>query len=191
MTICIFSGTFNPIHNGHIKMADFALKNFNFDKIIFIPAYIPPHKQVGLDLAQHRLSMVKIATSINPRFEVSDIEYKENAPSYSVNTVKKIIKKYNIKERLNFIIGTDAFKKIESWYHSDELKNLVHFIVFPRIGDDIESIKSEFKQKGWDFEIVECDFFNVSSTEIRKNFSSNQIDKKVKDYINGHDLYRN
>ena len=101
------------------------------------------------------------------------------------------IKKYNIKERLNFIIGTDAFKKIESWYHSDELKNLVHFIVFPRIGDDIESIKSEFKQKGWDFEILECDFFNVSSTQIRKNVSSNQIDKKVKDYINGHDLYRN
>ena len=67
----------------------------------------------------------------------------------------------------------------------------MHFIVFPRIGDDIESIKSEFKQKGWDFEILECDFFNVSSTQIRKNVSSNQIDKKVKDYINGHDLYRN
>ena len=75
MSICIFPGTFNPIHQAHIKMAEFALEHYGFDKIIFIPSYIPPHKALNKDLAVHRLNMVKIAISSNPKFELSDIEY--------------------------------------------------------------------------------------------------------------------
>ena len=76
MKFCVFPGTFNPIHDGHIKMAEFALKKYNFDKVIFIPSYIPPHKDVETNLAEHRFNMVKMATSFNPKFDVSDIEYK-------------------------------------------------------------------------------------------------------------------
>ena len=189
MKLCIFPGTFNPIHNAHIKMAEFALKKFEFDKIIFIPSYFPPHKKIDKNLAQHRFNMVKLAISNNKNFEISDIEYKSEGKSYSLITVKKLIEQYNIQGRLNFIIGTDAFVKLENWYKAEELKNLVHFIVFPRRGDWDEKTYSEFRKNGWDFELVNCLIMDISSTEIRNSDKQN-IDKKVEDYIKEYGLYK-
>lgn len=189
MNICVFAGTFNPIHNAHIKMAEFALEKFGFDKIIFIPSFIPPHKEIDANLSQHRLNMVKLAISNNPKFEISDIEYKLGGKSYSICTVKQILEQYNIKGRLNFIIGTDAFSKLKSWYHSDELKDLVHFIVFPRRGDGNEDMYKEFKNNGWDFEVVNSVLMDISSTEIRKR-KKYDINKEVKDYIEVNELYK-
>ncbi len=182
MSICIFPGTFNPIHEAHIKMAEFALKKYGFEKIIFIPAYIPPHKDISKNLAYHRLQMVKIATQNNPKFEVSDIEYSSEGKSYSLITVKKIIEEYGLKDKINFIIGTDAFEKIESWYKVDELKQLVHFIVFPR-GVELTK-KSDF-----DYEMAPMSYINISSTEIREKHT-NTI-KQVKEYMDKNGLYGN
>lgn len=185
MAICIFPGTFNPIHNAHIKMAEFALKKYGFEKIIFIPSYIPPHKNVDKELAQHRFNMVKLAISNNKRFEISDIEYKCEEKSYTLITVKKIIEEYNIKERINLIIGTDAFKNIKSWYKVDELKLLVHFIVFPRGMDNIYSKDFE----GFSYEITKMNKIDISSTDLR-NFHKYEItEDKVKEYINRNELY--
>lgn len=72
MKLCIFAGTFNPIHRAHLKMAELALEEYGFDKILFIPAYNPPHKDV--ELSEHRYNMVKLAIQNNPKFEISDIE---------------------------------------------------------------------------------------------------------------------
>ena len=189
MNICIFPGTFNPIHNAHIKMAEFALEKFKFDKIIFIPSYIPPHKEINQNLAEHRFNMVKLAISNNKKFEISDVEYKSEGKSYSLITVKKIIEQYNIKDRLNFIIGTDAFVKLDTWYHAEELKNLVHFIVFPRRGDGDEKTYEEFKQNGWDFELANFEYVDISSTEIREQ-NVQKTSKEVEDYIETYGLYK-
>ena len=183
MSICVFPGTFNPIHDGHIKMAEFAINNFGFSKIIFIPSYIPPHKDLESNLAEHRYKMVELAIKDNPKFEVSDIEYKNEAKSYSLITVKKIIEQYDIKNRLNFIIGTDAFAKIDSWYRAEELKNLVHFIVFKRKGVGVEN------KDGWDYELAEMDYVNVSSTDIRAK-KSLKLNKNVEGYIKENGLYK-
>ena len=180
MKICIFPGTFNPIHEAHLKMAEFALTNYGFDKVIFIPSYMPPHKELNRNLAKHRFNMVKLAAAANPKFEVSDIEYKNEGKSYSLITIKKIITEYEIKEKLNFLIGTDAFEKIDSWYKADEIKPLVHFIVFPR------GVKLSDKS-GWDYEMAPLKFLDVSSTDIRK--SHNETIKEVKEYIEKNDLY--
>lgn len=188
MSICIFPGTFNPIHNAHINMAEFALQKFKFDKIIFIPSYIPPHKDVDKNLALHRFNMVKLAISNNKKFEISDIEYKAENKSYSLITVKKIIEQYNIKGRLNFIIGSDAFVELDNWYKAEELKNLVHFIVFPRRGAGDTNIYEKFRQNGWDFELVNYLFMDVSSTTIRNSDKKN-LNNKVKDYIKEYGLY--
>ena len=184
MTICVFPGTFNPIHIAHLKMAQFVLENYGFEKVIFIPSYIPPHKQVDSNLAKHRYNMVKLAIQSNPRFEISDIEYKSEGKSYTLITVKKIKELYNIEDRLNFIIGTDAFKNIKTWYKADELKELVHFLVFPRGEDVIEP--SDFE--GYDYELVDCKKFDVSSTEIRNEHNIEEIDE-VKEYIRENELY--
>ncbi|MBQ7763963.1 nicotinate (nicotinamide) nucleotide adenylyltransferase [bacterium] len=181
MTICIFPGTFNPIHEGHLKMAEFALEKFKFEKIIFIPAYIPPHKEIDSSLSEHRYNMVKLAIEKNPKFEISDIEYKNEGKSYSLITVKKIMEQYCIKDRLNFIIGTDAFAKIESWYKAEDLKKLVHFIVFPRKGDEINGFKD------WDWELTDMNYIDISSTEIREGVKKN---KDLEGYIKKYGLYK-
>ena len=182
MSICIFPGSFNPIHEGHIKMAEYALKKYSFEKIIFIPAYIPPHKEINKNLANHRYRMVELAIANNPKFDISDIEYQSEGKSYSLITVQKIIEQYNIKDRLNFMIGTDAFAKINTWYKPEELKKLVHFIVFPRRGDNILGLED------WDYEITEMDFIDISSTEIRSG-KDNNLDK-VEEYIKENGLYK-
>ena len=97
MSICIFPGTFNPIHYGHLKMAEFALEKYNFEKIIFIPSYLPPHKEINKDLANHRYKMVELAIKENPNFEISDIEYKSEGKSYSIITVKKLLNNIILK----------------------------------------------------------------------------------------------
>ncbi len=189
MKICIFPGTFNPIHDGHLKMAEYALKKHNFDKVIFIPAYIPPHKNVDKNLANHRLNMVKLAVSKEPKFEVSDIEYSSENKSYTINTVQKIIEKFNIKEKLNFIIGTDAFINLKNWYKPEELKKLVHFIVFPRLGSVDEQAFKTYRENGWDFELTTAECINISSTDIRKNNLKNSMNKEVEEYIKNNGLY--
>ena len=78
MKLCVFQGTFNPIHKAHLLMAEFILKNYEFDKILFIPAFKPPHKDYDEKLTPHRLEMVKLAIQNNMHFEVSDIEYDKN-----------------------------------------------------------------------------------------------------------------
>ncbi len=181
MAICIFPGTFNPIHEGHLKMAEFALKKYNFEKIIFIPAYLPPHKEIDQNLAEHRFNMVELAIKNNPKFQISDIEYLSEGKSYSLITVKKIIEQYCINGRLNFIIGTDAFAKINTWYKADELKELVHFIVFPRKGTLIKD------KQNWDYELAEMDSVDISSTEIREGLLQ---DRNVEGYIKEHGLYK-
>lgn len=183
MSICIFPGTFNPIHEGHIKMAEYALKKYKFDKIIFIPAYIPPHKDIDSKLAEHRYKMVELAIKNYPKFEVSDIEYQSEGKSYSLITVKKIIEQFSVKNRLNFIIGTDAFAKIDSWYHAEELKSLVHFIVFNRRNEKVENIT-----EGWDFEYSDMDYIDISSTEIRSGKA--EINNIMEDYIKEYGLYK-
>lgn len=190
MKICLFQGTFNPIHKIHLKMADYVIQNYNFDKVIFIPAFKPPHKKYDASMAQHRFNMVKLATKINPRFAVSDIEYKNNKKSYTYPTVKEIYEKENLNEKINFIIGTDAFEKIETWYETNKLKDLVKFIVFKR--DYKLDLKKfdELKSKGYDFTFADMTFEDISSTQIRNSKDiTNLVPDTIKEYIIKNELY--
>ena len=84
MKLCVFQGTFNPIHKAHLRVAQDVISHYDFDKILFIPAYNPPHKNADLDFSKHRLKMVQLAVKINPRFEVSDIEFKREGQVFGV-----------------------------------------------------------------------------------------------------------
>ena len=165
-----------------------------FDKILFIPAYIPPHKDVESELAQHRLNMVKLAIENNKHFEVSDIEYRRNGNSYTYLTILELRKIYG-EDKINFLIGTDAFEKIERWYETDKLKELLRFIVFPRC-DKFEKNDFEYlRLKGYDFEFASMDYIDVSSTEVRDNLNNgkgiNNLEiPKVTEYIKEHGLYK-
>ncbi len=187
MSICIFPGTFNPIHIAHIKMAEFAVEYYKFDRVIFIPAYIPPHKEISANLARHRYNMVKLAAATNTHFEVSDIEFNSEGPSYTLFTVKKICELYNINKKLDLLIGTDAFGTVKNWYKADELKNLVHFIVFPRCDKLKEEDFSYYKEAGYDFEFAPMKYIEISSTQLRAGQGQSLM--KVGEYIKANGLY--
>lgn len=194
MKLCIFSGTFNPIHKAHLKMAEYVLANYGFDKIIFIPAYKPPHKDYDTNMCIHRFNMVKLAIQHNPHFEISDIEYQSEGKSYSYITALKLKEQYKTDEKINFIIGTDAFKKIETWYESEKFKNLVDFIVFIR---ENETVNLEYlEDKGYNFKFAKMPFIDISSTNLRQKIAngesiSNLVTEEVEEYINKNGLYKN
>ena len=195
MKLCVFQGTFNPIHRAHLDMAEYVLKNFGFEKILFIPAAVPPHKDYDSSLALHRLNMVRLATAYNPQFEVSDIEYKFKGKSYSYLTACELYKQYNIDGRINFIIGTDAFEKIETWYETDKFKKLVDFIVFVRENNFDEKRFKRLKDNGYNYRILSMPFEDISSTELREKIKNNQpvnnlVTKEVEEYIQKNGLYK-
>ena len=197
MKLCVFQGTFNPIHNAHIRLAKYALNKYNFDKLLFIPAYKPPHKECNCNAAIDRLNMAKIAISDEnePKFEVSDIEYQREEKSYTYLTICKLYEIYKPTGKIWFIIGTDAFDNIESWYKANELKKLVKFIVFPR-ENNVDFDKYDFlKLKGYDYVCENLSFKNISSTDLREKIIHSEsidtfINNKVKEYIEKNELYK-
>lgn len=196
MRLCVFQGTFNPIHKVHLEVAKFAKEYYNFERILFIPAYIPPHKSVDKNLALHRFNMVKLAISEYNGFDISDIEYKREGNSYTYNTILELRKAYNITdEKINFLIGTDAFIKIRTWYKTDKLKELVHFIVFKRTNKFNKDDFNELRGFGYDFEFAPMNYIDVSSTRLRENLgngiSINDMElPKIREYIKEHGLYQ-
>lgn len=196
MKLCVFQGTFDPIHNAHIRIAKFAQDYFKFDKFLFIPAKDPPHKNLDSEMSIHRFNMVKLALSESDEFEVSDIEFKKEGKSYTYLTILDLYKNYKIDGKINFLIGTDAFCKIQSWYESDKLKELVKFLVFDR-GYKFDNLEiQKLVDCGYDFEFVNLEFFDVSSSDIREKLKSNidvsdLINDKVGEYIKTYGLYKN
>lgn len=198
MNICLFCGTFNPIHNAHLRMAQYVLRNFKFDKILFIPSYTPPHKLVEGVTSQQRFDMVNLAIEGKSRFEVSDIEFvlaERFEKSYTYLTIQELRKIYNTVEKFYFIIGTDAFEKIESWYEADKLKHFVKFIVSRR-EDDCELERFDYlREKGYDFDFTNLAFYDISSTDLRLKIKDGEsinglVPEKVEDYIIENGLYR-
>lgn len=193
MELCVFQGTFNPIHNAHLRVAEYVLNKYGFDKFVFIPAANPPHKECDSNFSLHRLKMVQLAVLTNPKFEVSDIEYRREGKSYTYLTIKELYKVYG---KVSFIIGTDAFKKIESWYETDKLKKLVKFIVFIREDNFNISEYDYLKDKGYDFEFQTLSYQDISSTELREKIKQGEdikdfVPVKVEEYIKENGLYRN
>ena len=199
MKICLFQGTFNPIHNAHLQICEYAKKHFDFDKIILIPAARPPHKNIDEESAVHRLNMAEIAAKDIDYIEVSDIEYQRDDISYTVPTVEEIYEKYPVDGMINFIIGTDAFKNIESWYETEKLKKMVDFVLFVR--EDEQSLKADetylqkLRQKGYNYRMMKMPFVDISSTQKKKNIHNSVpikalVPDGVAKYIDKYGLYR-
>jgi len=196
MNLTVFAGTFNPIHIAHLILAEFVRAELDSEKILFIPSYIPPHRQTELVEAAHRYNMVKLAIQDNPYFDVSDIEFKLTGKSYTVNTLKRLYDQFpDIKGKINFIIGTDAFLNIESWYQPKELVKLANFIILARNGSpDAERIIKNIKLKGIEYTILETPIVEVSASFIRKRIRSGKsikylVAEPVRKYIEDYDLY--
>ncbi len=198
MSICVYQGSFNPIHNAHLEAAKYVHDRLGFEKIVFIPAFIPPHKSskdFNFDNAMHRLNMVELAVKEIPYFDVSAVEYTRNKPSYTYDTIVQIKDIVKPEGKINFIIGTDAFIKIESWHKADELKKLINFLLFAREENFDEKPFIGLKNKGYGYELMNMPYIDISSSLIRERVKQNKnicdiVPLKVEEYIKQNGLYK-
>jgi nicotinate-nucleotide adenylyltransferase len=197
MKLCVYFGTFNPIHTAHLAVAEGVKEQLNIDKVFFIPAYNPPHRQNDLVDPIDRLNMAKLAVCGNKSFEVSDIEYKREGKSYTYITIKELMKIIpNLSEKIDFIIGTDAFSHIDSWYEVKKLSKLVRFVIIPREENfDTEHLFERIELKDFDYAVVNLPFIDISSSYIRKLIKEGKsikylVSDEVADYIKNNGLYK-
>ena len=196
MNLTIFAGTFNPIHIAHLIVAESVSAELNAEKILFIPSFIPPFKNGDVADAVHRLNMVKLAIKNNPYFEVSDIELKLQGTSYSYNTIQELYRQNpEIKEKINFIIGADAFNHIETWYKHEELAKLINFIVLARPkSKEVEEIVGNLSLKDFSYQFVEAPRIDISSSYVRQRIKAKKsikylVTNEVENYIIENKLY--
>jgi nicotinate-nucleotide adenylyltransferase len=151
MRLGIMGGTFDPIHLGHLRAAEEIYWAFGLDRIIFVPAARPPHKEeVVVASALHRYEMVSLATVFTPYFTVSPIELTRPGHSYSVETLREFRKMYGAKASLYFVVGVDAFLEMSGWKQARELFSLARVIVTARPGwrlDEVEGLLTAEQRK--------------------------------------------
>ena len=195
----IMGGTFDPIHVGHLIIAETVREALSLSEVLFIPASIPPHKpDQPVMAAEHRLVLVKLATNSNPFFQVLDIEFRRKGPSYSYDTLKALIQEYGRQQEFCFIIGGDEVNSILSWYRAEELFSLCHFAAAKRQGSPISL--SEIRKKFGDaalsrIHLVTTPELEISSTDIRRRLQEGRsirylVPEEVEAYIYKEGLYQ-
>ena len=142
MRIGVMGGTFDPIHLGHLRAAEEIYWAFELDRIIFVPAARPPHKEEEVEAsALHRYEMVSLATATTPYFSVSPIELNRPGRSYSVETIREFRKLHGEESNIYFIMGVDAFQDIATWKGAKELLSLAQVIVTARPGWRLDEVE--------------------------------------------------
>ncbi|HEY6306987.1 MAG TPA: nicotinate-nucleotide adenylyltransferase [Candidatus Angelobacter sp.] len=141
MKVAFFGGTFDPVHRGHLVIAQVAAEKFGLSLIYFAPADIPPHKQERkLTAFQHRFAMLALATAEDQRFVPSLLDAPTGQPNYSVETVRRLKSTLGKSDKLYFLIGIDAFKEISLWHQPAELLGECEFIVVSRPGYSLADV---------------------------------------------------
>jgi len=190
MKICLFGGTFDPPHIGHLLIAQTVCEAEKFDKVLFIPANKPPHKKISTNI-RHRLSMLKIAIEGNPNFEISDVEIKRGGISYSIDTIKKIKQQINNNDELSFLIGSDSLFEFQNWKEPREILKICKVLIAIRPGFRPSDIPSWILHR---IQFANIPRFEISSSNIRSRWIENKtirymVTLPVWDYINEHKLY--
>ena len=187
-SLCLFGGTFDPIHIGHIAIANAVADNFNIQKVLFMPCGNPYHKKNNtIANANHRYNMVLEAIYEYPNLDVSFMEINRAGPTYTIDTIEELKKILPQHAKIYIIIGYDQFLEFQTWKDSQKLLKLCEFIVIPRLNFDKKLVK---KQK---FHILDFDPMEISSTKIRKNIKKYAylLPIGTRNYIKTHDLYNN
>ena len=179
--IGILGGTFDPIHNGHLKYAKEAADRYGLDRVFFIPTGNPPHKVTYLvTAAKRRLAMVKAATECDSRFETKSYEVDREGETYTVETLREIKKDYPDAE-LYYLIGTDVLMNLIKWKESAEVFKMTSFICASRdsdFGKEHEDMLKTLRSAGCRIEMMDFEPLEISSTQIREMFRDTDEAKK-------------
>ena len=187
MNIGVLGGTFDPPHDAHLRIAERSVDQFHLDKVIFIPSGNPWQKKDATSY-RHRYEMTKILIEDSNYFEISDIENSEKNPSYTFETLNKL---NHPKEKLYFILGSDAAINIKTWKNYELLSNLTNFLIALRSEDNIDVVDNNFP---FDYEIISGDKLDLSSTTLRNKLKEENIEVSelpfgILNYIKENSLY--
>jgi len=182
----IFGGTFDPIHNGHLHLIKSILDLEKFERLVIVPAGDPWQKETEASSKQ-RLEMLELAIA-GVGVEISECELNRVGPSYAIDTVKELRDEFPA-EQYTWVLGSDAFAKIETWHKIEELVELVDFLVVVRPGSSSPTPSLKMR-----FEIIELGALDISATAIRKKIATRQsvaelVPDQVWQYIKTNGLY--
>ncbi len=190
-------GTFNPIHLGHLMIAEEARQTFHLDKILFIPSYSTPNKVVHGATAAQRLAMTRLATADNPYFAVSDLEIRRKGNSYTADTLKFLKKLYGPSYILYFIAGTDTIQDLPNWSRPEEILSLCQFVgaTRPDGTESIGRIIEHFGELGKHILKLTVPTMQISSTELRRRIRDGlsvryMMPPAVVEYIRKNGVYQ-
>jgi nicotinate-nucleotide adenylyltransferase len=213
LRVGLLGGTFDPVHNGHIEVAETALRLARLDAVYFVTSFDPPHKsRKGIANFLDRHAMVALALVNKPKLIPSSMEYARAGKSYSVDTVRQLRNTLGATSKIFFLIGMDAFLEISSWKEHSILPELCSFIIFSRPGltreDLLTALQEAYREKlvpmskhsefqdcdGSRFYLLEDFSSSISSTDIRNQARlgrsiSAWVPDSVADYIEKTKLY--
>jgi nicotinate-nucleotide adenylyltransferase len=211
--IGLLGGTFNPIHFGHLRMAQELADALNFNEVRFIPSANPPHRTTPEVSAQHRAAMVQLAISDNPLFTVDTRELERTGASYMIDTLISLRNELGENNTLCLIMGSDAFVKLDTWHHWQKLLDYCHIILVqrPNIAPDQPKLSAALtallhdhytenvddlvhKSAGY-IHMQKITPLDVSATKIREMIATNDevkylLPDNVLAYIKQHRLYK-
>lgn len=213
MHVGLLGGTFNPVHNGHLHIADAVLKSCGLDQVWFVPAWQPPHKEVADEVSfEHRLAMVTLALQEFPAFRVCDVEGRRGGTSFTVDTLQQLRREYPDHEFF-FIMGLDSFRELHLWRNYQQLFTLAHIVVTARPGFSgslqqllpvaiadrfcYDPVAENYRyDSGFSVTLVDHTDHPAASTEIRQAVRNHQdinglVPEAVATYIHDHHLYVN
>ncbi len=168
----IFGGTFNPIHIGHLRLAEDLWEEFHLDKILYVPTNRPPHKTMDTWIdPEHRLRMVEIAIEGNDHFLCDDVEVDRGGVSYTIDTVDYIYENYRFESRPFLIIGSDLIPELGTWKRIEQLVQMVHFIVLLRESYPFKRMNGNVIMKS-SYELYTKRNIHITSSEIRERLRS-------------------
>jgi nicotinate-nucleotide adenylyltransferase len=198
----VFGGTFDPVHYGHLVVAEEVYAALHLAEMVFVPARQPPHKtREVITATEHRLAMLELAIASNPHFTISRVDLDRAGPSYTVDTLRLLRKRWGEKVAIYFVIGGDSLEDLLSWHDpTGVLEQLTYLVAVRRPGyneseaynDWLEARLPGIKQR---LLVVETPRFGISATELRLRVAQGrpikyQTPESVESYITQHDLYR-
>lgn len=199
MKIGIMGGTFNPIHQGHLILAELAREEKGLDRVIFLPSSNPPHKLgPGVVYSQMRMDMVELAIESNPYFQASDLEIRRSGLSYTVDSLREFRRLYP-KDEFYLLLGGDSLLNIHKWKDYEEILDKTRILVMDRhspLGKNLrDQVASYNKSFGNKIEIFTSPLIEISSTGIRERLAQGRSIKyllpaSVEAYIKEKEIYK-
>ena len=198
MNVGVLGGTFDPIHWGHLVVAEEALLRLDLDRVIFMAAGQPWLREAAPGAsAEHRLRMVELATASNPAFEAGDNEVRREGPTYTADTLEELSKELGPDTSLHFIIGMDALEQFHRWKDPERLLEHCRLAVVNRPGHqgvDVNQVVGRFPQAGPGLTLVSVPRMEISSSEVRRRIREGisvryLVPEPVEEYIRRQGLY--